>query len=95
MARFVPTRLPLCPTRWALPGTRRFYSDEAGEIHYNGAGPADASSPTLAVRLTTAVPAACSEDLQLHYLTSAPAVDAGALFASLWLRFEQSWLRRC
>jgi len=28
-------------------GQRRFYSDESGEVHYNGAGPADATSPVL------------------------------------------------
>jgi type IV pilus assembly protein PilA len=35
------------PDQVGTTGQRRFYSDESGEIHYNAAGPADASSPTL------------------------------------------------
>jgi type IV pilus assembly protein PilA len=35
------------PDQVGTTGTRRFYSDETGDIHYNGSGPADASSPTL------------------------------------------------
>ena len=35
------------PDQLGTTGNRRFYSDEAGEIHFNGAGQADASSPTL------------------------------------------------
>jgi type IV pilus assembly protein PilA len=35
------------PDQLGSTGNRRFYSDEAGEIHFNGAGPADSSSPTL------------------------------------------------
>jgi type IV pilus assembly protein PilA len=35
------------PDQVGTTGTRRFYSDETGDVHYNGAGPADASSPTL------------------------------------------------
>ena len=35
-------------TAWFyVPGERRFYSDESGEIHYNAAGPADVNSPVL------------------------------------------------
>jgi type IV pilus assembly protein PilA len=35
------------PDQVGTTGTRRFYSDETGDVHYNGAGPADASSSTL------------------------------------------------
>jgi type IV pilus assembly protein PilA len=35
------------PDQIGTTGTRRFYSDETGDVHYNGAGPADGSSPTL------------------------------------------------
>ena len=35
------------PDQVGTTGQRRFYSDESGEIHYNGSGPADASSPTI------------------------------------------------
>lgn len=35
------------PDQVGTTGNRRFYSDETGEIHFNGAGPADSSSPTL------------------------------------------------
>jgi type IV pilus assembly protein PilA len=35
------------PDQVGTTGTRRLYSDETGDIHYNGSGPADASSPTL------------------------------------------------
>ena len=35
------------PDQVGTTGDRRFYSDETGEIHYNGAGPADATSPVL------------------------------------------------
>jgi len=35
------------PDQVGTTGNRRFYSDEAGEIHFNGAGPADTGSPTL------------------------------------------------
>jgi type IV pilus assembly protein PilA len=35
------------PDQVGTTGQRRFYSDESGEIHYNGSGPADASSSVL------------------------------------------------
>ena len=35
------------PDQVGTTGTRRLYSDETGDVHYNGSGPADASSPTL------------------------------------------------
>jgi type IV pilus assembly protein PilA len=35
------------PDQVGTTGQRRFYSDESGEIHYNGSGPADASSPVI------------------------------------------------
>lgn len=35
------------PDQVGTTGDRRFYSDESGEIHYNGAGPADSTSPVL------------------------------------------------
>lgn len=35
------------PDQIGTTGTRRFYSDETGDVHYNGSGPADNSSPTL------------------------------------------------
>jgi type IV pilus assembly protein PilA len=35
------------PDQVGTTGNRRFFSDESGEIHANGAGPADASSPVL------------------------------------------------
>ena len=35
------------PDQVGTTGTRRFYTDESGQIHYNGSGPADASSAEL------------------------------------------------
>lgn len=35
------------PEQVGTTGQRRFYSDESGEIHYNAAGAADASSPVI------------------------------------------------
>jgi type IV pilus assembly protein PilA len=35
------------PDQVGSTGQRRFFSDESGEIHYNGSGPADATSPVL------------------------------------------------
>jgi prepilin-type N-terminal cleavage/methylation domain-containing protein len=35
------------PDQVGTTGTRRFFSDESGEIHYNAAGPADVNSPVL------------------------------------------------
>ena len=35
------------PDQVGSTGQRRFYSDEAGEIHNNSAGPADATSPVI------------------------------------------------
>jgi type IV pilus assembly protein PilA len=35
------------PDQVGTTGTRRFYSDETGDVHYNGSGPADTTSPTL------------------------------------------------
>jgi type IV pilus assembly protein PilA len=35
------------PDQVGTTGTRRFYSDESGQIHYNGSGPADNTSPEL------------------------------------------------
>jgi type IV pilus assembly protein PilA len=35
------------PDQIGTTGQRRFYSDESGEIHYNGAGPADVASPVI------------------------------------------------
>jgi len=35
------------PDQVGTTGNRRFYSDESGEIHYNGSGPADTTSPVL------------------------------------------------
>jgi len=35
------------PDQIGTTGQRRFYSDESGEIHYNSAGPADATNPVL------------------------------------------------
>lgn len=35
------------PDQVGTTGDRRFYSDESGEVHYNGAGPADATSPVI------------------------------------------------
>ncbi len=35
------------PDQVGTTGDRRFFSDESGEIHYNGSGPADVSSPVL------------------------------------------------
>jgi type IV pilus assembly protein PilA len=35
------------PDQVGTTGQRRFYSDESGEVHYNGSGPADATSPVL------------------------------------------------
>ncbi len=35
------------PDQVGSTGQRRFYSDEAGEIHYNSAAPADATSPVI------------------------------------------------
>jgi len=35
------------PDQVGTTGDRRFYSDETGEIHYNGSGPADSTSPVL------------------------------------------------
>jgi type IV pilus assembly protein PilA len=35
------------PDQVGTTGQRRFYSDESGEIHYNSAGPADNTSPTI------------------------------------------------
>jgi type IV pilus assembly protein PilA len=35
------------PDQVGTTGQRRFYSDESGEIHYNGAGPADAGSSVI------------------------------------------------
>ncbi len=35
------------PDQVGTTGQRRFYSDESGEVHYNGAGPADAASPVI------------------------------------------------
>jgi type IV pilus assembly protein PilA len=35
------------PDQVGTTGNRRFFSDESGEIHYNGSGPADVTSPVL------------------------------------------------
>jgi len=35
------------PDQVGTTGQRRFFSDESGEVHYNGGGPADAASPVL------------------------------------------------
>jgi hypothetical protein len=35
------------PAQVGTTGERRFYSDESGEIHYNAAGSADATSPVI------------------------------------------------
>ena len=35
------------PDQVGSTGQRRFYSDESGEIHYNAAAPADATSPVI------------------------------------------------
>ena len=35
------------PDQVGTTGERRFFSDESGEIHYNGSGAADVSSPVL------------------------------------------------
>jgi type IV pilus assembly protein PilA len=35
------------PDQVGSTGTRRFFSDETGEIHYNGAGAADTTSPVI------------------------------------------------
>jgi type IV pilus assembly protein PilA len=35
------------PDQVGTTGQRRFYSDEAGEIHYNSSGPADATSAVI------------------------------------------------
>ena len=35
------------PDQVGTTGQRRFYSDEAGEIHNNSSGPADATSPVI------------------------------------------------
>jgi type IV pilus assembly protein PilA len=35
------------PDQVGTTGQRRFYSDEAGEIHYNSSGPADATSQVI------------------------------------------------
>jgi type IV pilus assembly protein PilA len=35
------------PDQVGSTGQRRFFSDESGEIHYNGSGPADATSPVI------------------------------------------------
>ncbi len=35
------------PDQVGTTGQRRFFSDESGEIHFNGSGPADASSPVI------------------------------------------------
>jgi type IV pilus assembly protein PilA len=35
------------PDQVGTTGERRFYSDEAGEIHYNASGPADSTSPVI------------------------------------------------
>ena len=35
------------PDQVGTTGTRRFYTDESGTIHYNASGPADATSPEL------------------------------------------------
>jgi type IV pilus assembly protein PilA len=39
--------LTAVPDQVGTTGQRRFFSDESGEVHYNGGGPADASSPVL------------------------------------------------
>jgi hypothetical protein len=35
------------PDQVGTTGERRFYTDESGDIHYNGSGPADATSPVI------------------------------------------------
>ena len=39
--------LTAVPDQVGTTGQRRFYSDESGEVHYNGSGPADPTSPVL------------------------------------------------
>src|SRR5271165_6706606 len=39
--------LTAVPDQVGTTGQRRFYSDESGEVHYNGSGPADATNPVL------------------------------------------------
>jgi hypothetical protein len=39
--------LTAVPDQVGTTGQRRFFSDESGEVHYNGGGVADASSPVL------------------------------------------------
>ena len=39
--------LTAVPDQIGTTGQRRFYSDESGEVHYNGSGPADATNPVL------------------------------------------------
>lgn len=39
--------LTAVPDQIGTTGQRRFYSDESGEVHYNGGGPADATSPVI------------------------------------------------
>jgi len=39
--------LTAVPDQVGTTGQRRFFSDESGEVHYNGSGPADATSPVI------------------------------------------------